>query len=427
MNGAVASPSTPSSPARVIFLSFIMSENQLEQVSRLDPTPAIQTHRFAIMMAGLLRRVFPDLASYNFVPIQDFPVGRKFRFKRSRFRRDGHDHYSLSFINALVLKHLTRFGSLLRLYREMAGYDFLIVHGLHMPNLAFAVLLRSARVRIGLLLTDEHGIALPTDGLLRRAMRRIDGRLVRWLCGWFDFSIALSPALAATYAPGRPTAVFPGIYNDELAARVAALPVTASSDGAPFRVVYFGNLNAAYGVQALIDALPFLATGIELRLFGRGPLEATIAELAAATDNLHWGGLVDEEGLTAEMADCDLLINARPADSRLAQMSSPSKLLEYAASGKAVATTRLTTIPPEVMAHCIPIEASTGPAVADAIIRAAKLPETSRAALGRDFQQEVRRRYCVDTLQRDFVELFEATVARDSGSPGRLDVKTTRG
>lgn len=393
-----------SSSGDVALISYIVSDDMLDELTRIDPAPAIQTHRFALMLLRLIGMSTNRLGSYNFVPIQDFPIGRRIWFGAAVHRRDGRDILSLPFINIVGLKHVTRLIALLLRYRTLCRFETIVVHGLHLPNLVTALLLKVVGARIGIVLTDRQGVILQTDGRVRRLLKAIDQGLSVSIARRFDFGIALSDMLARTYIPGRPVILLPGIFDETLEQRIVACP--RERHDAAFRVLYFGGLNTQYGIAALLDALPLLEKRVQIRIFGRGPLEEAIAASSTLHPNLEWGGLVDQDRLVCEMANCDLLINPRPAGGRLAQMSSPSKLIEYAASGRPVLTTRLPTLTSDLMEWLLPIDDETAIGIAQAINAASHLSCEALNEYGTNFRAAVKRTYASASLQASLAPLL---------------------
>ena len=369
-----------------VVLSFVVSDDMLAELALIDPAPAIQSHRFGLRLIDIMAQVFPDLSAVSFVPIQDYPIGSKIVFGRSEFRHRGIACRGLPFFNLVILKHVSRFLALLASGRQFLACDVLLVHGLHLPYLVFAVLLKLAGVRIGIALTDQQGVVLPTDGTLRAGLKRIDRWISVKFANQFDFSIALSNSLRDTYTPQSAAMVIPGIFDDGLALRVKEVQTKRSEK---FRVLYFGGLHADYGIRELLDAASLIDETIEIRLFGSGPMANEIENSDLRDRNLFWGGLVDQSVLIEEMAHCDLLINPRPSGGLMAAYSSPSKLLEYAASGKPVLTTRLPSLPDGIVDAALIIEEETASGIAGSISHAAGLAPDELANFGARYHRAV--------------------------------------
>lgn len=372
--------------ASAIVLSFVVPDKMLCELMRIDPAPAIQSQRFGLRLIDIMAYVFPDLSAVNFVPIQDYPIGRKVMFGCFQFSHRGIACRGLPFVNLVILKHVTRFLALLASGRRFLSADVLLVHGLHLPYLVFAVLLKHMGVRIGIALTDQQGVVLPTDGALRGQLKRIDRWISVKLANQFDFSIALSHSLRDTYTRQSAAMVIPGIFDEGLAMRVKEVEPKRSEK---FRVLYFGGLHADYGIRELLDAAALVDEHIEIRVFGSGPMAKEIESSGLRERNLFWGGLVDQSVLIEEMARCDLLINPRPSSGHMAAYSSPSKLLEYAAAGKPVLTTRLPSLPDAIVDATLIIEEETASGVANSISHAAGLAADELANLGACYRRAV--------------------------------------
>jgi len=396
--------SNKAGPQSGILISYVVSDETLDNLKHIDPSPAVQTHRFGLRLIELLRPIFKEFQSFNFVPVQDYPVATKWLFRSGYHYREKTLIASLPFINLLILKHVSRFIALARNIRPSRVGSVLIVHGLHLPHLLFALLVKLYGVRIGVVVTDEQGLILRSDGFMRRLFKRVDRMLAVALSKRFDFGIALSEGLAQTYLPNVSKFVLPGLYDAQLEARVSQVHVTGTRPST-FRVLYFGLLLPEYGIRSLIDAVPFLNSGIEIRIFGRGPLEAEIAEQAQLYSNLHWGGFVDQDRLVAEMATCHLLVNPRPADTELARMSSPSKLVEYAASGRSILTTRLPSILPSCLRNMIVIDDHSSAGIASQINAISRIDPKILREKGRRTQEFMREHYSPDSVRFEILRL----------------------
>jgi glycosyltransferase involved in cell wall biosynthesis len=70
---------------------------------------------------------------------------------------------------------------------------------------------------------------------------------------------------------------------------------------------YIGSLDRIKGVHLLLEVAPYLGElGIEVRLAGRGRIEAEVSEIAARHANVHYEGAVSGAAKVAFLASCDL-------------------------------------------------------------------------------------------------------------------------
>jgi len=380
-----------------ILLSYLMPPELAAEIYSADPLPQAQTVNFAENLLGVLQAAFACVTFYGFAPIQDYPRGRIIFFGRRSFMSNGTLGYLLPFINLLILKHLTRLFALIWLLvsRRFRG-KIVIVHGLHQPYLLFGLLAKFCGAFVGVMVTDEQGIAHVSDGAIRRVLKRIDGLFAQWATKKFDFCLSLSMGLGELYSDGPRQFVFPGIIG-----LTPNLSRRASKENFQLKtILYAGTLAEGYGVDLLAEAANFLPDDFEIRILGRGPLAEQINAASVICPRLKYLGFLDRQAVLSEMADCDLLINPRPSDSRLAALSAPSKLIEYAMSGRPVLTTRLPSITSEMSHALLYIDREDNTGVAKAIIDAFSLGSDELSRRGREYRNAIVRNYSSEIIGR---------------------------
>ena len=113
-----------------------------------------------------------------------------------------------------------------------------------------------------------------------------------------------------------------------------------------FTVMYAGGVRTEYGIKELVDG--FLLANIpdsELWIFGNGDY---VNELKKINDSrIKYRGIVDKAEVLKNEQEATLLVNPRPTTEAFSYLSFPSKILEYMASGTAVMTSHLGSIPSE--------------------------------------------------------------------------------
>lgn len=391
--------------SRTLLLGFTVPDDVAAELFVIDPTPAVQTHRFAWSLARSLRAAFGEIRLLSAAPVQSWPLTPRLLFRQHDFVQDGIEGTCVGFINMIGLKHLTRFiavlfqtGTLLRSCRV----DTVFIHGVHTPWLVYGRFLQCFGVHVVTVLTDPPGVILPTDSVVSRCLKRLDRRIVRYFVSRTSALVALAPELAAAY-PGVPrTLVFPGIPSDAWMAQLAAT-AAPTPKSKPLTVLYAGGLSAAYGIDRLLDAA-LLLPKFRFVLLGKGDQVARITP--AAFPNVVYGGFVPPEALAHHVLAADILINPRPSDADFARSSFPSKLLEYAVAGRPVLTTRIRSIP-EVIASCFYYIDDESPAgIAAAVERLAALPGSERAASARRSRDLVMSEYSEVAIGRKLAAIF---------------------
>lgn len=175
-----------------------------------------------------------------------------------------------------------------------------------------------------------------------------------------DGIIALTRDLVDLYAPALPGIVVEGILSSEDAAQFATsneATVPARGGDRQFVVLYAGGLEAAYGVQILLEAFRRLE-GAHCRLWicGRGSLQDSVASAAASDGRIIDYGFQPPERVPVLLRQASVLVNPRPSGQEFTRFSFPSKTIEYMASGRPVVTTRLSGIPDEYWQYVYPID-----------------------------------------------------------------------
>lgn len=392
---------------RPLLLGFTVPDDVAAELFAIDPSPAVQTHRFAWSLARSLRSAFGEVRLLSASPVQSWPLTPRLFFRRRDFVQDGIAGMAVGFVNVMGLKHLTRFiavlfqtAAVLRRWKV----DTVFIHGVHTPWLAYGRFLQFFGLRVVTVLTDPPGVILPTDSIVSRCLKRLDRRIVRYFVSRTSALIALAPDLAAAY-PGVPrTLVFPGILSDLWMAQLAAAAPPAP-EAKSLTVLYAGGLNAAYGIDRLLDAA-LLLPEVRFVLLGKGDQVARITP--EAFPNVVYGGFVPPEALAPHILAADILINPRPSDADFARSSFPSKLLEYAVAGRPVLTTRIRSIP-EVMASCFHYIDDESPAgIASAVEKLAALPFSKRMAFARRSKNIVTSEYSEVAVGRKLAALFKS-------------------
>ncbi len=231
-----------------------------------------------------------------------------------------------------------------------------------------------------------------------------------------------SPVLCASGA--RCTVVPYGIDLDRFArpdpARVEALRARFPGP----KVLFVGRLRYYKGVGHLIDAIAEGQPEIQLLIAGRGPMEATWRQRAAATDashRIHFLGDVTTDDLPALYAAADLFV--LPSTHRSEAFG--IVLLEAMASGLPVISTELGTGTSEInrdgeTGRVVP---PSDPGAIASVLRNLLADDTTRQAMAAAGRARAARRYGVDTMvdavDAVYRDVLQTTVKRPDRSVPR--------
>ena len=382
---------------KVTLLGFTVPDAMLRRINETDRLMQTQTHRFAWSLVGALRAGGAEVDLLSSAPVSDYPGNPKLLWGRGRFEENGVSGLLMPFVNAIGVKHLSRYvacwfvgGRQLRTTRP----DWLLVHGVHSPFLWFAVqAARRSGARSAIVLTDPPGVIRAEDGVLRRRLKAVDIWLVKRALRGSDAVIVLARPLATDFAPSRPALVVEGLVSPTVAAQLDAADPARGPAAARAQVVYAGGLHEEYGVRNLVDAVRSMSPRVQLSLFGRGPLEPWLEQQAEEDARIARPRLVDPGELPAIYAAADVLVQPRQADQDFVKYSFPSKLIEYLASGTPVVSTRLPSIPADYEPYVTWAEGDRPDDIAAAIERVLSWGPTARreaSARAAQFIQETR-------------------------------------
>ena len=216
----------------------------------------------------------------------------------------------------------------------------------------------------------EHHQPLSARGATKLAtLRALEGEVYRRVAGLLPITHGLREDIEKAYAPGINFLVVPDAVDPRLAA--AALGGNVAAARRPV-LLYLGSLHRWKGVEVLLSAMPMVA-GADLLVAGGNP--ARIAELQAHPALAGDPGRVRFLGAIPPLQRFNLIATADICLLPLAKTSigsrytSPLKLFEYMAMGKAIIASDLPSIREVVAdgdaARLVPAE--DAPALAAAI------------------------------------------------------------
>ncbi|GGO92497.1 hypothetical protein GCM10011584_29040 [Nocardioides phosphati] len=388
---------------RATLLGFTIPDTDFQQILRDDPVMPTQTQKFAWALVDALRQNGVELDLVSTLPVSNFPASPRLLVGRRIFSERGLSGLLLPCVNALVLKHLTRFIACLlfatpRIRQHRS--EWLLLHGVHSPFLWYARVVRALLgVPIAAVLSDPPGVVRRSDGLLARVLKRLDIRVTRRALSGFDAVIVLSKPLASDFAPGIPYLVMEGL----VALPETSVPCRASG---PPRIVYAGGLVQEYGVLNLARAVMESDLDVRVEFYGSGDAAPTLEQFSVEDPRIVAPMLLDPAELQSRYLRASLLVQPRPTDQDFVRYSFPSKLIEYMATGVPVVSTRLPSIPADYQPFVVwadstdprglrqAIETGLAPAVsgigaeAAAFVRATRSPDVQGRRI-RDFLGEV--------------------------------------
>ncbi len=309
-------------------------------VSSLFPGLNPAGHALETQMLGELRKHF-DVRSTGVLPFSPPEI-------EAADPRSGIDHELLLLEKSPELFH--RLASLVRLkrqYREWvaAGWkpDLVLVYNLSPIYNAFLLWLRrqAERPTLVLMLLDSAklGRRLPWLKHLRHRLKPMcvpDADML----SVFDACVGLSKTTEKYFTPRQvPFLWLPGGCNPGRA-------VSGQEPGrisGPIRFGYYGALGAHSGVREMAEIFVRSPQEATLDICGYGKGGEELEALARHAPKLRFRGLLTPDECLLFGRDCDVLINPRPL-SHGNENNFASKLFDYALSGRAILTSKLSGV-----------------------------------------------------------------------------------
>ena len=197
-------------------------------------------------------------------------------------------------------------------------------------------------------LPDLLATAAPASAAKLSRLARREAFVWRHADGYVTITSGLRDELTRRFGGRERVAVVPD------GARVAAA-CTPRDPQAPFTVAYAGHLYAWKGVDILLDALALLP-GVRALVVGGHDKEPDLARLRAQSaalgldSRVTFTGQVPPAAVPERLAGADVLVLPNPASAISTHATSPLKLFEYMAAGRAIVASDLPAIR-EVLTH----------------------------------------------------------------------------
>jgi len=162
-------------------------------------------------------------------------------------------------------------------------------------------------------------------------------KITRMLISKVDKLIVLNIKASKIYAPKVPSLLMEGGVSED-ANTLAHVPMANRK----MVVVFSGRLIEYNGVIELIKAMDLISIDdVQLHIYGDGPLKEKVVFYTQKTHRIKYMGYIYNNTVKQIQRNAYLLVNPRPVDDPISQVTFPSKIFEYLVSGTPTLTTRL--------------------------------------------------------------------------------------
>jgi glycosyltransferase involved in cell wall biosynthesis len=387
--------------SRVLFFGYTVSEAVIAEICRLDKYLPMQQYKLEWSVIRGLESTGIHVDLLSSLPIALYPGYPQVLVRGSKWNWNGsHCSASTTYINLLVVRHLTRFVSSFvklivwaRHFRAVC-HKSILVHGLHTGHLFSAIIAGLMfRIPVVVIITDPPSPSLPGEGNLVLGLRKIEQRLINWALSLADGVVGLTQEIHSLMCPHLSFMLMEGILSatdqDNALKDVDGARVVRVN---PPVLLYAGGLEPDYGVRLCLDTLAaYKDLRCEMWFAGKGSCADQVAAIAAVDPRVKFLGLLSQDELAATFKKADVLLNPRPTSSSFTKLTFPSKLLQYMATGLPVISTRQAGIPAEYWNYLIALDDETSQGLASLIRSLVSKPMDEvkrRSMLGRAFVLE---------------------------------------
>lgn len=332
----------------VHFLGTATPRHDLDRLSVRDRYPHTAANELQWCYVDALRKAgLGGLHVFSAPAVSEYPRYPKVvvSARSLGLSRDGGIDF-IPYINLMGIKQVTQLVAIIaamsrRLWRSWSARGVVLVYSLQSPFLLASFFFRALLGTPVVVIIPDLPQYMHLQGSgkgLRAILKSLDVRLGRRLIRMIDGAIVVAKAIAIDcLSPGTRYLVVDSIRDvgDSVSdRRDMASPAGMRS------IFYSGGLYDAYGVRTLLEAFRSMEDpGCELWLAGKGELEPLIRQEVERDPRIRYLGHLPVSELRRFQSKASLLVSVKPSRERFTQYSFPSKITEYMASGRPVAST----------------------------------------------------------------------------------------
>lgn len=381
---------------KILYIGFAIPDSIQNEVELSDTYPHFSTNKFSWSVVRSIGSSFESVYIISSAQIRNYPTAKKIIFKSKNFVQNKFEGFFVGFINLILFKHLSRILVLFFRVRKIIkarNITHAVIHGTHTPFMFIAIWVKFFfNIKISILLTDQHGIEVASDGILGRIFRQIDGWMMRLLLKRFDAFICLSEIFIDKYNLA-PAIVIPGILSNDFLKNSSINNLNAEKQ--PFTILFAGGINKFNGIDILLSAIKEIPIEFQILFvfLGNGDLVEKVKEASISDARIVYSGVKHGDDLENDLLKANMFINPRPVNEEYSRTSFPSKLIEYMACGIPTLTTKLESIPKEIEDCFFYIDSPVPSSIAKSIIKVYSLTPMERISVGQLAQKKVRQLY----------------------------------
>ena len=364
----------------VLFLGSVSDEKDLKNRSGASiPGNKMQMNIISYMNAHL----GGEVTVVSVPSVAPFPQDRQIWYQRKDYHLENECRIiEVPFINIPLLKQLMQVIGVYWESRKFNRQNYTVLAFNLYPQIGNAVIrLKKRGYKTAAILAD-----LPIDDNYSN-----ENPIIRWMNYMTERNIqeeshliVLNENAVKKYHPEATYIIMEGGCE-------VAVDTTVPKKTGERNIIFAGRLIDYNGIDRLLEAMKYVEDkSICLDIYGSGPLQEYVEAAAKKDARIRYYGSVDNATMVQLQRSAWLLINPRPVNDPISQVTFPSKMFEYLTSGTPVLTTKLSGFTAEydnLMYYC---PSDTAEGIAQGINAVAKMSsdETQeRAVFAKEYVQ----------------------------------------
>jgi glycosyltransferase involved in cell wall biosynthesis len=351
--------------SKVLLITYLYPD-RLERIVCDQKIRPSQTQNFGMSLLYALKEGFGDnVEVFSSAPLLDFPHNKCIVAPYAIWTiYNSIPATMLPYINLFVVKHISRFVAtflfvLLWVTKNRNKKRIILLHGVNSSKLWAVNLIKIFFPSIITVsyLTDDVGIPLKWQKKIINKIRQFDTTIIYPGLQRMSGIITMTEPLTTRLAKGRPFLLIPTIQKPD---HKVISDYSANPNSLEFIITYSGGLSRDYGADLLLEAFGKSEhPDWKLVITGWGEMEDDIRASAKSDPRIDFRGFISLDELKNVYHSTTILVNPKRINSRVAEYSFPSKIIEYLSTGKPVVSTNLLVLDESIRKHMIIAENDT--------------------------------------------------------------------
>lgn len=336
----------------IIYLSSSCSEGKYAELLEKGYTKKLpQAQKYHRLLTEALVATIDG----SVTAISAFPVNRqwtkKFKFEREEESVNGVHYVYGSFLNANLLRQITRRKEAMRDIKRLYKKDHDCVLICDVLNHSIATAARKCGRRYGIpvigIVTDvpghSSGARRKTLSFVNRMISKYGSLYAKKDLKKYDAYLLLTEDMnGVVNLRKKPYIVIEGHCD----ANMEQIPNSLEDKSYPKVAIYAGGIHKEFGIERMVNAfLKGNFEGWELHIYGDGNYQNDLRQVADKNSNVKYFGVQPNKHIVEQQLKASLLLNPRLTYAEYVKYSFPSKTMECMASGTPLMTTKLPGMP----------------------------------------------------------------------------------